>query len=134
QILPIKKKSYLVMLPFTYGWSNFEQAVSICEALRFGGFNDWKLPTYAQMNYMNQQIFNRGYGNFIDGDRRYGAASEFYWCQKGSSHTCLEINRSKDWHSNPDYLDNIERREMNFNTETSTGFFLPIRVVDVILD
>jgi hypothetical protein len=134
QILPIKKKSYLVMLPFTYGWSNFEQAVSICEALRFGGFNDWKLPTYAQMNYMNQQIFNRGYGNFIDGDRRYGAASEFYWCQKGSSHNCLEINRSKDWHSNPDYLDNIERREMNFNTETSTGFFLPIRVVDVILD
>jgi hypothetical protein len=134
QILPIKKKTYLVMLPLTYGWSNYEQAALISKGLRSGGFNDWKLPTYAQMNYMHQVICNRGFGNFLDGDRRYGAVSEFYWCQKGSGHTCLEINRSKDWHSNPDYLDNIERREMNFNTETSTGFFIPIRVVDVILD
>ena len=131
QILPKKKKTYLVMLPFTFGWSNFEQAVSICDGLSFGGFKDWELPTYAQMNYMHQQIFTKGFGNFLDGDRRYGASSEFYWCQKGKSPTCLEISRTKEWHSYPDYLDKIERKESNCSIDYTTGFFIPIRVVEI---
>jgi hypothetical protein len=131
EILPKKKKSYLVMLPFTFGGSNFDQAVSICDELRFGGYNDWKLPTYSQMNYMHQLIFNRGFGNFLDWDRRYDAESEFYWCQKGKSPTCLKIYRVKEWPSHPDYLDKIERNESNCSIEYTTGFFIPIRVVEI---
>jgi hypothetical protein len=131
EIIPQKVKSSLITLPITYGWHKLSEGKLICEKLDIGGFNDWKLPNYAQMKYIHQMIGKRGFGNLLESQRRQGAVDEFYLCSDNNGEKGLKITRRKNWHSDPDVDDIIQYSEYITEITNETGFFIPIRIQEI---
>ena len=130
-VVPVYKRTYMIISPFTFGRLSFEDSKKICDDLSLEGYSDWQLPNYDQMNYIHQKIMSKGIGNQLDDDRRYGGL-EIYWCRNGEAVSELNIERTKKWHSDPDYLDEITRSETK-GWNTGIGFTLPIRFQEVVL-
>ena len=127
-VVPVYKRTYMIISPFTFGRLSFEDSKKICDDLSLEGYTDWQLPNYDQMNYIHQKIMSKGIGNMLDGDRRYGY-QESYWSYDGVTSSGLNITRSKKWHSDPDYMDEISRTKI----VEGSAFLIPIRFQEVVL-
>jgi hypothetical protein len=127
-ILPQKKLNKLIVYPFTYGQMFKDQAVNTIDNLSFGSYSDWKLPNYIQMEFIHKRIMSYGYGNLLSYDRLYNSDGEMYWCLSNDKFTGLLVDRQN---SNSHVING--RKEIQ-DVDSWGGFFIPIRVQEVVLN
>jgi hypothetical protein len=69
---------YLECAPEDAGGETYwNDAKSRCDDYSYGGYDDWRLPSGTEINWMYSNLHKKGMGNFKDD---YG---EYYWSQEG---------------------------------------------------
>jgi hypothetical protein len=75
----------------------WNDAISYCRSLNIGGYTDWHLPDYDELNFMYQNLNTKGLGGFSDS--WYWSSSKYHanhsWVQRfsdGSQHGSYNIN------------------------------------------
>lgn len=122
-LLPKKFLNKLIVSPFTYNQMSKEQMIQMKDNfLSIGGYNDWKLPNFYQMEFIHKRIMNFGIGNLLSYDRLYNSEGELYWCFSNEKYSGLLIDRQND-----NSLVINGRREIQ-EVDDWWGFFIPIRV------
>lgn len=125
-LFPKKLLSKLIISPFTYEQMPKDQVMKIKDNLTLlGGYNDWKLPNYNQMEYIHKRIMNFGLGNILSYDRLYNSEGELYWCFSDDKYSGLLIDREND-----NSLVINGRREIQ-DIDDWWGFFIPIRIQEI---
>jgi hypothetical protein len=56
-----------------------DRAAYLCEALVYGGYSDWFLPSKDELNLMYENLYLKGFGGFADcSDCYYWSSSEVW--------------------------------------------------------
>jgi len=80
------KSNTTIIVTWLNNHSETDRAAQLCNALVYGGYSDWFLPSLDELNLMNENLKDYGIGGFESSECR----SDYYWSSsEGSAHYAL---------------------------------------------
>jgi hypothetical protein len=78
------------------GECQWDTAKSRCDDYAYGGYDDWRLPSGTEINWMYSNLYKKGMGNFKDD-------YDSYWSNEGSFSFKYGSSSSLTYGSSPHY-------------------------------